>query len=65
MSHGDIPIPPHFDPAEVDKVWKVNYQRLAEEARKWAKKHDIKPALYDTFKICLVTIDLQNTFCIT
>lgn len=64
MSHGDIPIPPHFDPAEVDKVWKVNYQRLAEEARKWAKKHDIKPALYDTFKICLVTIDLQNTFCI-
>ncbi len=64
MLYGELPIPPHFDPAKVDKVWKVRYQELAEEARKWAGEHNIKPAFYDRFKICLVTIDLQNTFCI-
>lgn len=64
MLNIELPIPPHFDPTKVDKVWKVRYQELAEEARKWSEEHNIKPALYDKFKICLVTIDVQNTFCI-
>lgn len=64
MLYGELPIPPHFDPTKVDKVWKVKYQELAEGARKWAEEHNIKPASYDKFKICLVTIDVQNTFCI-
>jgi nicotinamidase-related amidase len=64
MARYELPIPPHFDPDKVDKVWKVSYQERAEEAEKWAKQNDIKPAAKDTFNICLVAVDVQNTFCI-
>jgi nicotinamidase-related amidase len=64
MSHVEIPIPLHFDPNRVNEIWKVRYQELTDEAEKWARKYGIKPAYHDKFKICLVTIDLQNTFCI-
>jgi nicotinamidase-related amidase len=64
MAHRDLPIPPHFDPDKVGKVWKVPYQERAEEAEKWAKQHNIEPAANDRFKICLVAVDVQNTFCI-
>ncbi|MFQ6115017.1 MAG: isochorismatase [bacterium] len=64
MVRNKLPIPSHFDPDKVKKVWKVLYQERAEEAEKWAKQHNIKPAANDTFKICLVAVDVQNTFCI-
>lgn len=60
----DLPVPPHFNPAKVGEVWKVSYQEVAEEARKWAVKHNIRPADKDVFKVCLVAVDVQNTFCI-
>jgi nicotinamidase-related amidase len=59
-----LPIPPHFNSEKVGEVWRVPYQHLATEAREWAKKHDIKPALEDKARICLLLIDVQNTFCI-
>ena len=59
-----LPIPPHFNPDIVGKIWKVAYQELAEEARKWAIKHHIKPASQDSHKTALVIIDAQNAFCI-
>lgn len=58
------PIPPHFDPGKVGEVWKVAYQDRAVEARLWATQHAINPAQDDQFKIALLAIDLQNTFCI-
>lgn len=58
------PIPSHFNPQNVGEVWRVPYQQRAEEAREWAKKHDIKPASEDKTRICLLLIDVQNTFCI-
>jgi len=64
MAHRELSIPPHFDPNRVDEVWKISYQELAEEAAKWAEKQDIPPAANDVFKICLVAVDVQNTFCI-
>jgi nicotinamidase-related amidase len=64
MAHHELPIPAHFDPDKVGEVWKVPYQERAEEAEKWAKQHDIQPAANDRFKICLVAVDVQNTFCI-
>jgi len=45
-------------------VWKVPYEERAREAAQWAKKHGIGPAANDGFKICLVAVDVQNTFCI-
>ena len=64
MAHHDLPIPPHFDPDKVGEVWEVPYQERAEEAQRWAKQHNIQPAANDRFKICLVAVDVQNTFCI-
>jgi len=58
------PIPPHFEPQKVGEVWRVPYQERATQVRDWAKKHDIKPAAEDTPCICLLLIDVQNTFCI-
>ncbi len=59
-----FPIPPHFEAQKVGEVWRVPYQQRAEQARDWAKKHAIKPAFEDKERICLLLIDVQNTFCI-
>jgi nicotinamidase-related amidase len=59
-----LPIPPHFDPGKVGEVWKVAYQERAADAEKWAKKHLLQPASRDTFRISLLLVDVQNTFCI-
>jgi nicotinamidase-related amidase len=64
MANRELPIPPHFDPNQVGNVWKVPYQERAEEAENWAQKHRIPPAADDKFTICLVAVDIQNTFCI-
>jgi nicotinamidase-related amidase len=64
MAHRELPIPPHFDSNQVGNVWKVPYQERAKEAENWAKKHHIPPAADDKFSICLVAVDVQNTFCI-
>jgi nicotinamidase-related amidase len=57
-------IPPHFNADLVGEVWRVPYQQRAAEAEAWAKQHDIKPASSDKNRICLLLIDVQNTFCI-
>ncbi|MCK4451769.1 MAG: isochorismatase, partial [Anaerolineae bacterium] len=64
MAHRKLPVPPHFDPHKVDEVWKVPYEERAEEAEEWAKLHNIQPVANDRFRICLVAVDVQNTFCI-
>jgi nicotinamidase-related amidase len=64
MLHNELPIPPHFKPEKVGEVWRVSYQERAEEAEKWAREHNIKPIAADKVKICLVAVDVQNTFCI-
>lgn len=57
-------IPPHFNAAKVGEVWRVPYQERAVEAREWAKTYNIQPAREDKTRICLLLIDVQNTFCI-
>lgn len=57
-------IPKHFDPKKVGEVRRIPYQELAQEAKLYAMKHDIKPAATDKKRICLMPIDAQNTFCI-
>ncbi len=59
-----LPIPPHFEAQKVGKVWRVPYQERAQQARDWAKIHQIKPAFEDKKRTCLLLIDVQNTFCI-
>lgn len=58
------PIPSFFDRASVGSVWRVPYQQRAADAEAWAQQHQIKPAAEDQIRICLLAIDVQNTFCI-
>ncbi len=62
----ELPLPSHFDPTQVGRIWKVPYQQRAEEAERWAQAHAsrLRPAAADQFKICLVAVDVQNTFCL-
>jgi len=64
MALRTLPLPPHFDPAKVGDVWNVSYHERAVEAEKWAKQHNVPTAAHDRFKICLLLVDVQNTFCI-
>ncbi|AUT03685.1 isochorismatase [Nostoc sp. CENA543] len=59
-----LPIPAHFHPEQVGTVWRVPYQQRATEAELWAKQHNILPASSDEKRVCLLLIDVQNTFCI-
>lgn len=59
-----LPLPNHFNAAKVGEVWRVPYQERAAQAREWAKTYDIQPAAKDKTRICLLLIDVQNTFCI-
>lgn len=64
MADRELPVPAHFDPAKVREVWRVPYQERATQAEKWAKQYKLQHAASDRFKICLVLVDVQNTFCI-
>lgn len=64
MALRELPLPPHYDPAQVGRVWRVPYEERAVEAEQWARQHAIRPAAEDTFKVCLLAVDVQNTFCI-
>lgn len=60
---GELPVPTHFRPERVGDVWRVPYEERAREAEAWAREHDVVPAALDRFRIGLVVVDVQNTFC--
>ncbi|WP_427160460.1 isochorismatase [Aliinostoc sp. HNIBRCY26] len=64
QSTTQLPIPAHFHSEQVGTVWRVPYQQRATEAEIWAKQHNILPASSDERRVCLLLIDVQNTFCI-
>jgi nicotinamidase-related amidase len=59
-----LPLPPHFDPAKVDRVWRVPYAQLAGAAAAWREQHGIAPASEDGTRVLLIAVDVQNTFCL-
>lgn len=63
MSTEALPLPPHFEPDQVGQVRKVDYQAVAQAASDWARRYGIPPAHRDQARICLLLIDVQNTFC--
>jgi nicotinamidase-related amidase len=58
------PLPAHFEPSRVGEVWRVPYEDRAREAPAWAEEHGIGAAADDSFRLCLLAVDVQNTFCI-
>jgi nicotinamidase-related amidase len=63
-SQTQTPIPDFFEAQKVEQVYRVPYQTRAEEARSWAQIHGITAASRDQFRLCLLLIDVQNTFCL-
>jgi nicotinamidase-related amidase len=59
----ELSIPKFFNPKSVEGVWRVPYQQRFAEAIAWRKRHDIQPAALDRYRIALMPIDVQNTFC--
>ncbi len=64
MSAHTLPIPSFFASQNVDQVWRVPYEERAAQAKDWAKRHGLQPALRDWKRIWLLLVDVQNTFCI-
>ena len=59
-----LPLPPHFEPSRAGEVWRVSYEDRAREAPAWAEEHGLGAAAEDSFRLCLLAVDVQNTFCI-
>lgn len=64
MSPQPLPIPSHFQPEKVSEAWRVPYQERAAAARDWAQQHNLHPVAEDQFKLGLILVDVQNTFCL-
>jgi nicotinamidase-related amidase len=45
-------------------VWRVPYEERAREASAWAEQHGLGPAADDRFRVALLAVDVQNTFCV-
>ncbi len=60
----ELPVPAHFDRSRVGEIWRVPYEERAREAAAWAQRHGLRPAAEDSFRLCLLAVDVQNTFCI-
>ncbi|MBV5261860.1 isochorismatase [Synechococcus moorigangaii CMS01] len=58
------PIPDFFKPQKVGETWSVPYLERAAAAQIWAKSHRIQAAAADQVRLCLLLIDVQNTFCL-
>jgi nicotinamidase-related amidase len=56
-------LPPHWNPKLVPHPWRVPYDERAADAERWVQEHELRPASEDDFRLCLLLVDVQNTFC--
>jgi nicotinamidase-related amidase len=59
----ELPLPPHVDLDRVDEVRRVDYETRFRDAAAWAATHGLLPAKADSPRVCLLAVDVQNTFC--
>ena len=60
----ELPAPAHFDPSRVGEVWRVRYGDHLLRAPRGPRTTASGPAAEDAFRLCLLAVDIQNTFCI-
>src|SRR5258706_15961149 len=58
-----LPFPDFFDPSEVAALRIERAAAVAERAAVYARKHGVKPAGQDKFRIAAFGIDAQVAFC--
>lgn len=59
-----LPLPPHYDPAQVEQIYRVPYELRVAQAEEWAARQHITRAADDRVRVALVAVDVQNTFCL-
>ena len=59
----ELPPPPHADLARVGEVWRVDHESRFHDALEWSAQHGLTPAAEDERRVCLLAVDVQNTFC--
>jgi len=59
-----LPLPPHYEPQRAGEIWRVDYAARELEAEAWADRYGLHPVLEDRFRVALLAVDVQNTFCI-
>lgn len=64
MKRNELPLPAHYNEAKAGEIWKVDYESRAKDAFNWAINNRISPSSSDKVKICILAVDMQNTFCI-
>jgi nicotinamidase-related amidase len=64
MDNSTLPLPDHYRPEQTDQIWRVEYQTRAADAATWRQQHQLQSAGTDAFRIGLLLVDVQNTFCI-
>ena len=60
----NLPLPPHYQPDSVERIFRVPYEQRAAEAERWAAEYNLHPAVEDKFRVALIAVDVQNTFCL-
>jgi nicotinamidase-related amidase len=60
----NLPLPPHYDAGAVERIYRVPYEQRAAEAERWATQYGLRPAVEDNFRVALIAVDVQNTFCL-
>jgi nicotinamidase-related amidase len=55
-----VRLPPHYDPDRVGEIWRVAYEERAREAAALG----LRRAAADSYRVALLAVDVQNTFCI-
>jgi len=64
MTVQTLPVPQFFDPTKVDQLWAVPYLERQSQAEQWAAQHQVQRSVQDSFRVCLMLIDEQITFCL-
>lgn len=64
MKIRELSLPPHFKPEKTGDVFRLDYQNISVSASEWASRHGIEPSSDDRYRMSLVIVDAQNTFCI-
>lgn len=64
-SRSPLPLPEFFDPdAAASWSHRADHLALADHAREWVARHQIRPAAGDSREVHLVLIDVQKDFCL-
>jgi len=64
MKKYELPVPGFFQADQVGTVRRVPYENRFQDALSWRQQYAVQPAAKDKFKICVMPIDVQNTFCL-